>query len=55
MRLLWYWPGTVNLRVSQPLGKPEQAESISQQIAAAFPQRRLPRFLTLGLSRALPN
>lgn len=37
------------------LGRPDQAESMTQQIAAAFPQRRMPRLLTLGLSRALPN
>lgn len=37
------------------IGKPEQAQAITEQIAKAFPAYRMPPLLTLGLSRALKS
>jgi glyoxylase-like metal-dependent hydrolase (beta-lactamase superfamily II) len=53
-------PGLVRyLNAVKPLlqaniGKPDQAKAITEEIAKAFPEYRLPPLLTLGLSRALP-
>ena len=35
------------------IGNPEEAETITDEIAAAFPDYRMPQLLTFGLSRAL--
>lgn len=37
------------------IGKPDQAKSITDEIAKAFPAYRIPPLLTLGLSRALKS
>ncbi len=36
-------------------GKPEQAKALTEEVAKAFPDYRIPPLLTLGLSRALPQ
>jgi glyoxylase-like metal-dependent hydrolase (beta-lactamase superfamily II) len=54
-------PGLVKyLEAVKPLlaaniGKPDQAKAITDEIAKAFPDYRLPPLLTLGLSRALQS
>ena len=46
---------TVKPLLNANIGKPDQAKAITEEIAKAFPDYRLPPLLTLGLSRALTS